>query len=115
VCCLLSKTPKERSDADLTIKVTLGKDEIFSGGLKISFQDKNRTRIVAGLPPLVLSAPGNLNVALHTKRALLGTWTIKVNQLPGPSATASPAGNLPSASITASKSKPQKRRRKASR
>jgi len=99
VCALLSKTSKEANDPDLIIKVTLEGQEIFVGGFKGNFQDKNRTRVIVGLPPLVISAAGNLSVALHTKRTRLGAWTIKVNQLPSPSsltATASPGGNLPS-------------------
>ncbi|MGE0651925.1 MAG: hypothetical protein AB7P12_09265 [Alphaproteobacteria bacterium] len=81
---LLKRSRKESEEVELGITGRLNGKDLFSGAFRISFQGKLRTRAIANMQNVILTAPGKLNVEVRHKKKVIGSWPVDVNNIAPP-------------------------------
>jgi hypothetical protein len=81
---ILSREEADPSNSQCQLQIHSGNQQLFVRPVPVNFQQQFVSRTVLDMYGVVVPAPGNLRVELMNGEALLGSWSILVNQVGGP-------------------------------
>jgi hypothetical protein len=80
----LTRESGDPAQLELTIRISLGENELTSASVRADFQEKMRTRIILNVMPLLLPGPGTVSAQLSMGDRTLGHYEFIVTQVQQP-------------------------------
>jgi hypothetical protein len=98
IATISSREEVEPSLFTLSLRITLGDQQLVESSLSVDFQGRPRARTLGVMSGLMVPRPGNLRLALSEAENELSAWDVMVRHIGEPTIVTQPTGPSGSAS-----------------
>jgi hypothetical protein len=81
---VLSREEADPANLHCQLQIHSGNQQLIARPVPVNFQQQFVARVILEMYGVVVPAPGNLRFELMNGEALLGSWSVLVNQVGGP-------------------------------